>query len=249
MVGLISNIQRFTIHDGPGIRITIFMQGCPLDCWWCHNPENKSLCKSKNEIFRSQMTPEQLMTEIKKELVFIEESGGGVTFSGGEPLMQYKFLLEMLDLCQKENIHTAIDTSGFIEPEIFSHVVHKPNLFLFDIKLIDPVLHKKYTGISNNIILKNLKTLVENSKKINIRYPLIPGITDTQKNLNDIKTIMKLYNLKIINLLPFHNTAEGKYHKLNIENRMKNIKPHSKEELNEIQTLFLKDGFDASIGG
>lgn len=249
MLGVISNIQRFTVHDGPGIRITIFMQACPLDCWWCHNPESKSFGSIEGNDQNQRMTPEHLMTEIRKELVFMEESDGGVTFSGGEPFMQSEFLSEILDLCKAEEIHTTVDTSGFAKAEIFEAILQKPDLFLFDIKFVDSDLHQKFTGVSNTLIMQNLQSLVKAGKDVNIRLPLIPGINDTEKNLNDVKDLMLQSNLKKINILPYHRIAEGKYEKLQMENRMKDIKPHSENEIKNIHDFFIDAGFDAKIGG
>lgn len=249
MLGIISNIQRFTVHDGPGIRITVFLQGCPLDCWWCHNPESKFICTPEGKDENQRMTPEQLMTEIRKELVFMEESNGGVTFSGGEPFMQSEFLSEMLDLCKAEEIHTCIDTSGLVNPDIFDTILEKADLYLFDIKFVDPEMHKKYTGVSNVQIMRNLQSLIKNQKEINIRFPLIPGINDTEKNLDDLKELMIELQLKKINILPYHRIAEGKYEKLSMENRMKGILPHSENEIKNIHNFFIEAGFEAKIGG
>lgn len=249
MLGVISNIQRFTVHDGPGIRITIFLQGCPLDCWWCHNPESKSFCNQNANDENLRMTAEQLMTEIRKELVFMEESNGGVTFSGGEPFMQSGFLSKMLSLCKAEEIHTTVDTSGLVNKDVFNSLFLEPDLYLFDIKLIDPVKHKKYTGVSNSQILQNLKMLVDHKKEVNIRFPLIPGVNDTLENLNGVKKLMIQHHLKKINILPFHRIAEGKYEKLHMENRMKGIKAHSESEIKNIHNFFIDAGFEAKIGG
>lgn len=249
MLGVISNIQRFTVHDGPGIRITVFMQGCPLDCWWCHNPESKSFCIPEGKDDNQRMSAEQLMVEIRKEIVFMEESNGGVTFSGGEPFMQSEFLSEMLDLCKAEEIHTTVDTSGFVKSEIFNSILHKPDLFLFDIKIVDSEMHQKYTGVSNALIMQNLESLVKSGKKIDIRFPLIPGINDTEKNLNELKELMTHHHLEKINILPYHRIAEGKYKKLNMGNRMKGIQPHSENEVKIIRNFFIDAGLDAKIGG
>lgn len=250
MLGVISNIQRFTVHDGPGIRLTVFLQGCPLSCWWCHNPESIKYCKVEGSDEHLRLSVNQLMKEIKKELIFIEESGGGVTFSGGEPLMQPIFLEQMLDACKDEEIHTAVDTSGFVTTDTFDSIINKADLFLYDLKIIDNELHKKYTGVSNTLILENLKTLSNLKKEVIIRIPLIPGITDTSKNIEEIISTLKEFpNIKNVNLLPYHNIAKGKYDKLNIKFKMKEVKPGSKEHNLEIKKRFADAGFNASIGG
>ncbi len=249
MLGIISNIQRFTLHDGPGIRTTVFMQGCPLDCWWCHNPESKAYCLPEGNDEHQQYTPEQLFLEIKKDWIFMEESKGGVTFSGGEPFSQHQFLAQMLDLCKAEEIHTAVDTSGMVNSKIFESMIHKPDLFLFDIKFVDGEQHKKYTGVHNTIILKNLGLLVKHHKKINIRIPLIPGINDSEKCLNEFKQLMNKLRLENLNLLPFHRIAEGKYKRLGMENRLINLRAHTDEEIATFKHSFEKDGFEVKIGG
>lgn len=250
MLGVISNIQRFTVHDGPGIRLTVFMQGCPLSCWWCHNPECIKHYNVDDTDLHLRYNVNKLMKEIRKEQIFIDESGGGVTFSGGEPMMQPIFLGEMLDACKKEDIHTAVDTSGLVSTDTFDSLIDKADLFLYDLKIIDNELHQKYTGVSNKLILKNLKTLNNLQKKVIIRIPLIPGITDTKENVNDILNLLKqLPNINDINLLPYHSIAEGKYTKFNIPNYMKGVKISSEEKITEIKNQFTSAGFNASIGG
>ncbi len=250
MLGVISNIQRFTVHDGPGIRLTIFLQGCPLSCWWCHNPESIKQYKIEEKDDHLRLGVKELMHEIKKELIFMDESGGGVTFSGGEPMMQALFLEQMLDACKGEDIHTAVDTSGLVSTDTFDSLIDKPDLFLYDLKLIDNDLHKKYTGTSNILILKNLETLNKLNKEVIIRIPLIPTITDTPKNLEDIINLLdKMPNIKNINLLPYHTIAAGKYQKLNLQNRMEGIKAGNEQHNFKIKDLFANAGFNVSIGG
>ncbi len=250
MLGVISNIQRFTVHDGPGIRLTVFMQGCPLKCWWCHNPECIKHYKAIDKSEHQRLEIKALMREIKKEQIFIDESGGGVTFSGGEPLMQAEFLSKMLDACHEEEIHTALDTSGFASSEIFNSIIDKPNLFLYDLKVIDTKLHQKYTGVSNNLILNNLKTLNDQQKNVIIRIPLIPGITDTNQNINKIiKLLEELSNIRTVNLLPYHSIAESKYDRLNIINHMAGVKESDQKDINIIKKQFTDAGFNTSIGG
>ena len=202
--GIIFNIQRFAIHDGPGIRTTVFFKGCPLRCWWCHNPESHkilpekfdgcnlrrgfdhSFSMSKDEIGK-EISVDELMSEIVKDRVFYEESGGGVTFSGGEPLMQDKFLIESLKKCNTLGIHSAVDTSGYTSEGVIDRVSNYADLFLYDLKLMNDDVHQKYTGVSNQIILKNLIELDQLGKKIVIRIPIVPEITDTNENLFAIR--------------------------------------------------------------
>lgn len=250
MFGIVSNIQRFSVHDGPGIRTTVFLQGCPLNCWWCHNPENIPIEKFSSSEDDKLINSDKLIQELKKDLIFMEESGGGITFSGGEPFCQPVFLKKMLELCKEEGIHTAIDTSGFINSEIFSSFFDITDVFLYDMKLINDEKHLKYTGVSNKLILQNLNLLHQKNIKLIIRIPLIPQITDTKENINEIIShLSKMANIKKINLLPFHRIAEGKYDRLGINNKMKNTLPQTEEKINLIKNQFTNAGFDVGIGG
>jgi pyruvate formate lyase activating enzyme len=263
--GIVFDIKKFAVHDGPGIRTTIFLKGCAAQCWWCHNPESQesqplkvqkehllegTIIREEEEIGK-RMTSEEVMQEIKQDLLFFEESGGGVTFSGGEPLMQPEFLLELLRLCRDNNIHTALDTSGHAPPEIFADIINEVDLFLYDLKIIDNQSHVSYTGLDNQPILFNLKTLINRKKKVILRFPVIPDITDTEQNLAHVETyIHSLGNgIHEINLLPFHNIAKSKYHRLGWDNRMETIKTPSNTRLQELQLRFEKNGFYVKIGG
>jgi len=263
--GIVFNIQRYAVHDGPGIRVTVFLKGCPLRCWWCHNPESRrkepetirhkvvlegSPKLSEEEVIGKTMTVQEVMREIEKEVVFFDESGGGVTFSGGEPLMQPEFLKAVLECCNEQEIHTAIDTTGYAPSDIFQSVIDYVDLFLYDLKLIDEDLHRKYTGVSNKLILENLGTLSERRKKIAIRFPVIPHITDTEKNIIDIlKFVTNLNGIQQIHLLPYHRIAEGKYQQFHLENKMAGVMPPSAEKLEALKQQFEQSGLKAQIGG
>ena len=250
MQARISNIQKFCIHDGPGIRTTVFFQGCPMNCWWCHNPESIFYNNENAKKYSSVYTLDKLLTEIKKDIIFYDESGGGVTFSGGEPLMQSDFIKKMLALCKSEGIHTAIDTTGFCKINIIKEILELADFFLYDLKIINSKLHEKYTGVQNKLTLQNLKYLSDKGVNINIRIPLIPDITDTNKNISEIINFaLSLKNKHEINLLPFHKTAARKYEKYHIENKMKNTKPIQETKIEEIKNKFLMNGFEVKIGG
>jgi pyruvate formate lyase activating enzyme len=249
MLGFISNIQRFTVHDGPGIRLTVFFQGCPLACWWCHNPECIRDFRSKGHSRADEFTETQLLKEIQKELIFMDESGGGVTFSGGEPLWQPDFLRNMLTACREEEIHTAVDTSGFASQKVLESIIDLPDLFLFDLKIINDALHRKYTGVSNQVILKNLGTLNERNKNVIIRIPIVPGITDTEENIDDIQRLLSgMPNLIKVNLLPFHSMAESKYIRLNMPYKLTGLKESDEKRNKEIKKIFTRAGFDTCLG-
>ena len=299
--GTIFNIQRYSIHDGPGIRTTVFLKGCPLRCWWCHNPEglsptrdiayiefrcigcgtctrvcpqnatsirdgkvfiDRSRCvkcgtcakycpTSALTVIGREITVDELMQEIKKDELLYDYSGGGVTFSGGEPLYQPEFLKAVLIECKKHRIHVALDTSGYAPPEIFDSIAKHVDLFLFDIKLIDVEEHIKYTGLSNKVILRNLKNLIERGrgKDVVLRFPVIPGITDTEKNLKLLEALItKLRTIEEIDLLPFHDVSE-KYTRLGMEYKMKDHRAPSEEELKCLKKRLEALGLHVKIGG
>ena len=216
---VVFNIMRYSVHDGPGIRTTVFFKGCPLSCKWCHNPE--SLSPKPQQIFNEkkcikcgycagqvggasfvgsanfvggvncptgaretigyEITVPELMNEIRKDLLFYEQSGGGVTFSGGEPLYQAEFLLEALARCKEDCINTAIDTSGFCDTETICKAAETADCFLYDIKFAAGDKHENYCGASNSLILENLKCLAETKAKLLIRIPVIPTINDDMR--------------------------------------------------------------------
>ena len=202
MEGIIFDIKHFAVHDGPGIRQTIFFKGCPLNCCWCHNPESQDVNPEKfirvNKLdgkeFKKELTVgykisvEELFKTIAIVQIFFEESDSGVTFSGGEPLMQADFIYEIAKLCKQNKIHTWVDTTGFAPEKTLEKIAEIADLFLYDIKLIDNELHKKYTGVPVDGILRNLKWLDQNKKNVVLRFPVIPGITNTEKNLSKIKS-------------------------------------------------------------
>ncbi len=250
--GIIFNIQRFSVNDGPGIRTTVFFKGCPLGCWWCHNPESRQFGRQilNGRQMGDDYTSGQLLREIEKDRLFFDESGGGVTFSGGEPLAQPVFLTEILDKCREAGIHTAVDTTGYAGADLIEEVATKADLILYDIKLMDPVEHLKYTGISNTEILENLNYLLSNGSNVIIRIPLIPEITTTEENLDKILEFLSGYNRQPeVNLLPYHRIAEGKYHKYGIKYKMNGVNELTDDEIAKYKTLFEKAGFKVKIGG
>ena len=185
MKGVIFDIKRFAVHDGPGIRTTVFLQGCPLGCWWCHNPEGQ-----RNNA-GNKVSVAEVMDEVIKDSIFYEESNGGVTFSGGEPLHQSGFLSELLKGCKKEGFHTCVDTSGYATKESIDLIMDDTDLFLFDLKHTDDTVHRKYTGVSNSCIIDNLKYLAGKKKEIILRFPVIPGINDSTDNISEMLKLLK----------------------------------------------------------
>ncbi len=266
MNGLIFNIKRFAIHDGPGIRLTFFMKGCPLSCWWCHNPEGISpdienierIDRIGNKEFKVReevglsYSIDDLVKLVQKEKVFIEESGGGITFSGGEPLMQSCFVIEALGTFRQMGIHTSLDTSGQCDPGIIESVIPLTDLFLFDIKHLDAELHKKYTGVSNSLILSNYSRILESGTDVFIRIPIIPGFNDDTRHLSNLKDFIissDTGNIKRVDLLPYHKTGCSKYRRFGLEYKMDGVEQPSDIRMNELKGFFEEPGFKVKIGG
>lgn len=297
--GIIFDIKKFAVHDGPGIRTTVFMKGCPLKCIWCHNPEginiskeiiyydykclncqkciqicpNNAIYKKNNKIITLNqncnicqkcveecpsnsrqiigqvISVGQLIKEIEKDFIYFDSSKGGVTFSGGEPFMQPAFLTKILQECKNRDIHTTIDTSGYVESKIFSNIIDKVDLFLYDLKLLNDKQHKIYTGVSNQLIKSNLKKLTQSKKDVIIRYSLIPKITDTKDNIKLlIDFISTLKNINEIDLLPFHNVSE-KYNRLGKEYKMENTQSPTSKNVVLIKEIMEENGYYVKIGG
>ncbi len=264
MRGLVFDIKRYALHDGPGIRQTVFFKGCSLRCWWCHNPESQS---TSTETIRKEirldgqtfcedssvgrmMTVDEVMAEVKRETIFYDESDGGVTFSGGEPLLQNEFLRALAIECRKNRIHTTLDTCGYATAEVVDAVADLIDLFLFDLKLMDDEKHREYTGVSNRIILENLQRLARDGRKVIIRFPVIPNITDTDENISRlIEYLHSIPSIKEVDLLPYHSIAGGKYERLEMENKMRDAQPPTDQAMSQLKARFAQSGFIVKIGG
>ncbi len=260
MTGIIFDIKRFAIHDGPGIRTTVFLKGCPMRCKWCHNPESwqpapcqvikkvkldGTLFEEKETIGR-EVSVSAVMAEIEKERLIMEESSGGVTFSGGEPLMQPLFLKELLGKCVEAGFHTAVDTSGYAPESDFEYILSLTGLFLYDLKLMDDRLHLQFTGVSNQIILDNFRYVVQQGNQVRVRIPMLGGITATKGNIEQICRFLIPFAGKIvqIDLLPYHRIGRNKYDKLGISSAMPgNEARPGQKELDEFKTKFESEGF------
>lgn len=261
--GVIFKIKRYALHDGPGIRTTVFLKGCPLSCPWCHNPEgqqpeietmrlsaNRSNGKTVHESVGWKVSADEFLDEIEKDRIFFDTSGGGVTFSGGEPLMQAAFLTQVLAGCHARGIHTAVDTSGFAPLEKIQDVAVHTDLFLFDLKLMNPEAHLKQTGCSNQPILENLKWLDRTGNAVIVRIPLIPGMTDDPGNIDAMARLLTdLSTLRQVDILPFHRVGSGKYHRLDRRDPLAETEPLAPEAMHVVQQQFEKHGLKAGIGG
>jgi pyruvate formate lyase activating enzyme len=257
MDGIIFSVKRYSINDGPGIRVTFFLKGCQMLCSWCHNPEGISpvpevisrtdrvgdMIFHRTEIAGKSYSVEDVIDILDREKPFIQASDGGVTFSGGEPMMQIGFLIEALKACKENNFHTALDTSGYSSSDNFRSVIPYTDLFLFDIKHLDDAKHIMYTGVSNKEILLNYKRALNSDTDLMVRIPVIPGFNDDWDHLKRLKEFListKTAALKKINLLPYHKTGAAKYKRLNIPNRMANTKQPDRDRMKELKAFFRK---------
>lgn len=300
VTGVIFDIKKYAIHDGPGIRTTIFFKGCPLACRWCHNPEGMNVavqriyrqqrcigcgecmqtcprqairqtaegmmadllkcelcrtcaqhCPSEAvEFIGQKVTVAEVVRQIEKDIAFYDQSRGGVTFSGGEPLMQPEFLLQLLDACGHLDLHRTVDTTGYADAKLLLKVAQKTDLFLYDLKLMDPEKHRKYTGVSNEQILHNLKQLTQNDVRIQVRMPVIPGINSDAENIDKTADfIHSLGKIEHVSLLPFHNSAQAKYRRLNMQSISAPIAPPGAGMVQNIAARLKKTGLKVTIGG
>ena len=298
--GTIFDIKKFSLHDGPGIRTTIFFKGCPLRCLWCHNPEGISrqseihfwekrciscyecveacaykalsfsdgkrihltrLCQGcgncadvcpteATELVGTKVTISDLMREIEKDVIYFDESGGGVTISGGEPLLQIDFLEALLTACFDLGIKTAVDTSGHIPFESLRRIQPFTDIFLYDVKLMDSDKHLKFTGVPNKLILENLKNLTKTGAKVIPRMPIIPGINDSDENLQATGRFLEsLGSIQEIDILPYHNTAINKYLRMVNSYPLPEVKTPSDERMLEIARHLEIYGLEVKIGG
>lgn len=308
MTGTIFDIKKFSIHDGPGIRTTVFFKGCPLRCVWCHNPEGQemsaeimffpdrcsvcgncvSVCPNQaivlkdagceitrvcperkkcvacgacvkacprgaREVAGRVVTSDELIREIMKDVVFYDSSGGGVTFSGGEPLLQPDFLLALLRECKEREIHTAVDTCGFVKWETLSSIIPYADLILYDLKCMDSDMHYELTGRGNEEILENLRRLSKANCNVIVRFPLIPGINDNDENITCMgEFVLSLRHggrLPRVDILPYHKMGLDKYLRLGRAYSLPYVTQPKDEMVHSVQERFGKFGLEVGIGG
>jgi len=297
--GLIVKIQRYSIHDGPGIRTTVFLKGCPLRCHWCGSPETyhgypeigfyedrciaecsecitacptgaltmsgasiqidrikcdncgdcAKICPSEAlTTIGYYITSDKLMDEIRRDIPFYDTSGGGVTLSGGEPLKQYPFTKEIAQRCQEEGISVALDTCGYARKEEVEDISRYVDLVLFDLKHMDSAIHYEYTGVHNDRILENAAIISEKNIPMIIRFPLIPGVNDSRKNLEALaKYVKTLDSVKELNILPYHSLGIFKYRILGKVCRLHGIEMPTKSYLQEVRGFLESYGLNVSI--
>jgi pyruvate formate lyase activating enzyme len=297
--GTVLRIERFAIHDGPGIRTTVFLKGCPLRCTWCHSPESQLLqrefmpqpdrcvrcmgCASvcpqhallpaadrgpvapgacdtcgacaeacptgARELMGRSMSADALMAEIERDRIFYDESDGGVTFSGGEPLMQPAFVREMALRCRLSGIHVTIDTCGHVDPNALLEIARDADLFLFDLKMMDEERHKAFTGASNVRILQNLEHLSAIHPNVLVRFPFIPGVNDDDQNVKAIGAFLASLRLTRIDVLPYHRAGLAKYDRLQRPYQLPDTQPPSADHVTHAVRLLESCGLIVRPGG
>jgi len=296
--GVIFNVMRFSVHDGPGIRTTVFLKGCPLHCAWCHNPEGQSfepdlmlfeercrhcgdcvpVCPNQGigdpavglhvpdecdacgtcvevcvagarELAGRRVTVSELLEEIEKDIVFFEESGGGVTLSGGEPAAQPRFAEALLAGCRARGIHTILDTCGLAAPEVFARVSAQTDLVLYDLKLMGAEAHRRFTGAGNDVILRNLEALAATAKPILVRFPMVPGVNDGEEELAAMTGFLRRIGLRDVDLLPWHSIGREKYKRLGLDGPPGEFAEPSAERVEEVAGALRRAGLRVSIRG
>lgn len=286
--GLVFNVQRFSLHDGPGLRSTAFMKGCPLSCSWCHNPESQSprqeFIRMRNRCMRCErcsdaeladpvvcgrdacdvescptgalravgetMDAAALVATLLRDRIFFEESGGGVTFSGGEPLMQAPFVIEAMQRLQTEGVHTALDTCGFTRWTDLREAAAHANLVLYDLKLMDDDRHRAATGVSNRVILQNLIELSRVHPNIWIRMPVIPGVNDDEANLEEAAAFLRpLAGIRRVDLLPYHPTGAAKFARVGMDYALHGTPTPGSDHLEAMAARFRARGLTTTFGG
>ena len=297
--GIVFDIRRFSIHDGPGIRTTVFFKGCPLSCPWCHNPEgmaplpalvyranrcircgaciascpqgaislqdgavltDHSRClqcgdcaeacyTEARELAGRTMSVAEVVAEIERDTVFYDESGGGVTFSGGEPLLQAGFLLDLARGCREKGLHTALDTCGFAPWEVLDRVREYIQLFLYDVKLIDEARHRRWTGVSNALILENLRRLAAHGHRIVLRLPLIPGVNDDVENVRATGALAVELRIPEVDLLPYHQAGVDKYERLEMDYTLPDTRPPEAQGVEAAAGMLREFALEVKVGG
>lgn len=251
----IFNIQKFSIHDGPGIRSVVFFKGCPLRCFWCANPESQSGIpeemwdnqKKKNTIVGNYRTIDEIVDEVMKDEPFYLESDGGVTFSGGEVLYQAEFATELAKVLKSKGVHLATETTGFGKKNAFKEYIAQMDLIYFDVKHYDPMKHKEGIGVDNKLILENLRYAVKNHSNLVVRIPIIPNYNDSLEDAENFVKLFKEIGITELELLPFHQFGEKKYEYLNRDYQMQDIPQLHTEDLLAHQQIFINAGIDCKV--
>jgi len=240
--GRIHSVETMGTVDGPGIRYVLFMQGCPLRCIYCHNRDSWDVNSGK------EVTSDEIFNEIKSFIPFLKSSGGGITATGGEPLLQPEFLADLFKKVKSMSLSTALDTSGFADLKSVKELIDVTDLVILSIKHIDNIKHKKITGAENNRVIEFIDYLKKIEKPLWIRYVIIPGYTDSDKDINGLIEFLRPYkNIELIEILPYHALGEYKWENMGIDYPLKGISPPKKEEMRSIKQKFIDNGFPLNI--
>jgi pyruvate formate lyase activating enzyme len=301
VIGRVFDIKRYSIHDGPGIRTTVFLKGCSLRCLWCHNPESVDpgpelmhwparcsrcyacvkacpkgaiaidtagaiaidrkacdLCGKCAEaclydamqMVGREMSVEDVLAEVEKDRVFYEQSGGGVTLSGGDPFVQSAFAEALLDGCRSRGIPTAVDTAGFSRDGVLDRFAAKAGLILYDLKCMDDARHKELTGVSNIPIIENLKRLAAGRTEVWVRFPLVAGVNDDDENVwRTVALLRSLKTIRRVGILPYHSGGLEKARRIGRETHFRKFETPSEERIMAVEAAFREAGFEVRRGG
>lgn len=256
VTGRIFDIQRFSTHDGPGIRTIVFLKGCMLRCRWCCNPESQSyeiqnmLQNGKYKTIGRDVTVGEVLEEVLKDRPYYRRSGGGITLSGGESLLQPDFALSLLEACHENGVNTAIETTGFADASVIERYIEHLDLFLMDIKHMNSAKHQEFTTKPNEKILQNARLIAEKAKKLIIRVPVIPGFNDTEKEIGEIAAFTaSLPNVNEIHLLPYHRMGRDKYEGLGRPYAMGDVPPPTSEKMEQLLRVAENYGLITHLGG
>ncbi|HIU48504.1 MAG TPA: glycyl-radical enzyme activating protein [Candidatus Avimonoglobus intestinipullorum] len=254
--GRIFDIQKYSIHDGPGIRTIVFLKGCALRCQWCCNPESQEFkiqtmdFAGKEKVVGRDVTVEEVMREVMKDLPYYRRSGGGMTLSGGEALLQPDFAVGLLKACHAEGVNTAIETTGFAPFETIERFLPHLDYVLMDIKQVDDAKHQRFTGQSNKLILENARKIAEWGANLTIRVPVIPGFNNTIEEIRKIAQFAaSLPGVQHLHLLPYHRMGEDKYRALGREYKLAGIEPMQDSYMEGLLEAAERSGLHCQIGG
>jgi pyruvate formate lyase activating enzyme len=264
LTGIIFDIRHFTMHDGPGVRTTVFLKGCPLRCLWCHNPEGRSpaieptkytirekggAVKVVEHMLGKEYTVEGLMDVMMQEATVMKSSGGGITFSGGEPLLQHDFLLEILKRCKEEGVHTALDTNGYADVEVVEGIIPYTDLFLFDIKHANRDKHLDFTSVSTKKIFENLKLILSAGGTVWVRIPVVPGFNFSRADMGEmIKMLLEMPSgIEKVQLIPYRRSGLAKYRPNGLPNGLTDIPSVNPSRLTPFKRMFKRAGFHTEV--
>lgn len=249
MKALLFNIQKFSLHDGTGIRTSVFFQGCNLRCKWCSNPESQPIHPDPQHSSARAYTVEELVAVLQKDKVFYDTSGGGVTLTGGEPLLQSELVPALCGALHAHGISVAVETAAHIPAATFEEMIPLFDLIHIDLKHYDDDAHRQGTGVGNALILQNIRAALSSGVRTIIRIPVIPGYNDSSEDMRGFEQLLKILGAREVHLLPFHQMGESKYQKLGIQYDYMGLKQLHEEDLAAFEEVLLEAGLLVQIGG